>query len=334
MMRVRFLLGAAFFALAAPAGADAPARADTPRVQHERLLVPPEAMIDAAREAEYFGHVAIGDRERAAGHIPEAAIACARALHIHKDPVVGGRLGVLLVQAGKYGQAADLLLIALQYARTTTAERESFFRAYELARKHGAWVDVVASEEGAAVALDGEVRNPEGYSAFSVFVVAGEHRLTAVLEGFHDATVPITVRAGEDMRVKIELRPLFKRLERTKPRNEPAPHASTNIVGDPNHSRKEDPFYSSPQPDKPKDADESRCALDRLRRGRQTFAFFVCVTSQCVHARHVHDVIITEEASNDRTSLVLKRLRLKQFDYKRFRAAELGRVGLRLSERS
>ena len=30
-------------------------------------------------------------------------------VHIHKDPVVGGRLGVLLVEAEKYGQAADLL---------------------------------------------------------------------------------------------------------------------------------------------------------------------------------------------------------------------------------
>lgn len=250
-MRVRFLLGAAFFALAAPA------RADTPVVRDEQIITPPEAMLDAAREAEYFGLVAIGDRERAAGHVPEAAIAYARALHIHKDPVVGGRLGVLLAQAEKYGQAADLLSIALKHARTTTAERETYFRAYELARKHGAWVDVIVSEEGAAVALDGEVRNPEGYSAFSIFVVTGAHRLTAVLEGFHDATVPITVRAGEDMRVRIEMRPLFKRLERTKQRNEPAPLASTNIFGDPNYNRKEDPTYEDPKM-KPKDATESR----------------------------------------------------------------------------
>ena len=76
------------------------------------------------------------------------------------------------------------------------------------------------------------------------------------------------------------------------------------------------------------------CGVDRLRRGRQTFAVFVRVTSQGVHARHVHDVIITEEASNDRTSLVLKRLRLKQFDYKRLRTADLGGVGLPPSDKS
>jgi len=250
-MRVRFLLGAAFFALAAPA------RADTPVVRDAQIPTPPEAMLNAAKEAEYFAHVAIGDRERAAGHVPEAAIAYARALHIRKDPVVGGRLGVLLVQAGKYGQAADLLSIALKHARTPTAERETYFRAYELTRKYGAWVDIIVSDAGAVVALDGEDRNPGRYSAFSIFVLTGDHRLTAVLQGFHNATVPFTVRADEDMRVEIELRPLVKRLERTTPpgppRNEPAQHVTTNVATDPNYNRKEDPFYEEPKPDKPQE---------------------------------------------------------------------------------
>lgn len=252
-MRVRVPLAAAFLVFGASA------RADTPRPHDEQIPTPPEVMLDAAKEAEFFANVAIGDRERSAGHVPEAAIAYARALHIRKDPVVGGRLGVLLVQAGKYGQAADLLSIALKHARTTTAERETYFRAYEVARTHGAWVDVIVSEAGAAVALDGEARNPGGYSAFSTFVVTGEHRLTAVLEGFNDATVPFTVRAGEDMRVEIALRPLFKRLEReNKPRNVASTNTSTNVYGDPNYNPKEDPTYGEPKPTKPKDAADSR----------------------------------------------------------------------------
>lgn len=200
LMRNRFVIVAAFLGLT-----EAPARAD------EQVPTPPEVMLDAAKEAEFFGSVAIGDRERAAGHIPEAAIAYAQALKIRRDPVVGGRLGVLLVQAEKYAQAADLLSIALTHARTTTAERETYFRAYEVARQHGAWVDIVISQAGAAVSLDGESRNPGGYSAFSIFVVTGEHRLTATMEGFQNATVPFAVRAGEDMRLDIELHPLFRR---------------------------------------------------------------------------------------------------------------------------
>ncbi len=243
-MRVRI-------ALAVLLGLGAPAQA-------QEIPTPPEAMLDAAKEAEFFGSVAIGDRERAAGHVPEAAIAYARALHVRRDPVVAGRLGVLLVQAEKYGQAADLLQIALKHAKAPTTERETYFRAYEEARKHGAWVDIIISEAGAAIALDGEARNPGGYSAFSIFIVAGEHRLTAVLEGFFDATVPFTVRAGEDMRVEIKLRPLFKRLEREKmPRNAISAHGSTNIYGDPNYDPKEDPTYEDRKATKLKGAADS-----------------------------------------------------------------------------
>jgi len=229
-MRVRIVLAVLL-------GLSLPARA-------QDIPVPPGAILDAAKEAEFVASVAIGDRERAAGHVPEAAIAYARALQIHQDFVVAGRLGVLLVQAEKYGQAADLLQIALKHARASAAERESYFRAYEVARKHGAWVDIIISEAGATIALDGEPRNQGGYSAFSIFIVTGEHRLTATLEGFFDATVPFTVRAGEDMQVKIPLRPLFKRLERSKPPStEQRTAMSTNVVGDPNYDPKEDPFH-------------------------------------------------------------------------------------------
>ena len=250
---MRFVLIAAFLVF------DAPARAET---HDQEIPTPPEAMLDAAKEAEFYANVAIGDRERAAGRIPEAAMAYARALQIRKDPIVGGRLGVLLVQAEKYAQAADLLSIALKYAQAPTAEREAFFRAHETARKHGAWVDVIVSQAGAAVALDGDARNPGGYSAFSIFVIKGEHRLTAVLEGFQDATVPFTVRPGENMRVAIELRPLFRKLERFSPpptpRVEPPSAPSTNVKGDPNYNSKEDPFYEDPKSPKPKDAADSR----------------------------------------------------------------------------
>ncbi len=252
-MRMRFVLIAAFLAFGAPA------RAET---HDQEIPTPPEAMLDAAKEAEFYANVAIGDRERAAGRVPEAAMAYARALQIRKDPIVGGRLGVLLVQAEKYAQAADLLSIALKYAQAPTAEREAFFRAHETARKHGAWVDVIVSQAGAAVALDGDARNPGGYSAFSIFVINGEHRLTAVLEGFQDATVPFTVRPGENMRVAIELRPLFRKLERFSPpptpRVEPPSAPSTNVKGDPNYNSKEDPFYEDPKSPKPKDAADSR----------------------------------------------------------------------------
>ncbi len=250
-MRMRFVALVALLGLT-----ESSARAD------EHAPQPPEAMLYAANEAEFFASVTIGDRERAAGHVPEAAIAYARALKIRRDPVVGGRLGVLLVQAEQYAQAADLLSIALTHARTTTAERETYFRAYEIARQHGAWVDVVVSQAGAAVALDGEARNPGGYSAFSMFVVNGDHRLTATLDGFQDATIPFTVRVGEDMRLNVELQPIIRRQQRlissTPPSTGPCNALSSNVKGDSNYDPKEDPFYEDPKAKKSKADDAVR----------------------------------------------------------------------------
>lgn len=56
------------------------------------------------------------------------------------------------------------------------------------------------------------------------------------------------MRAGENVRVEIELRSLFKRLEReSKPRNVAFTNASTNVYGDPNYNPKEDPTYEDPK---------------------------------------------------------------------------------------
>jgi len=257
-MRKRFVVVAALLGLT-----ETSARADSPRPRaDEHLPQSPEAMIDAANDAEFFASIAIGDRERAAGHIPEAAIAYARALKIRRDPVVGGRLGVLLVQVGKYAQAADLLSIALIHARTTTVERQTFFRAYEVARQHGAWVDVVISQAGAVVALDGEARNPGGFSAFSMFVVTGVDGRRGTPEGDNEATPPVIERGGEELRLNVELSRRFRRQARLNP---PAPTClaaapilGSNVVTDRNYNPKEDPFHVSPQAAKPEDADDSR----------------------------------------------------------------------------
>ena len=55
---------------------------------------PPEAV----ETAQFTALVAKADRERAAGRLPEAAMAYAEAFKIKEDPIVGGRLGALLVE--------------------------------------------------------------------------------------------------------------------------------------------------------------------------------------------------------------------------------------------
>ncbi|UQA60399.1 hypothetical protein [Polyangium aurulentum] len=185
-------------------GSVAPAWADVPGP-----TVAPDAIEDAADEARFTALAAKGDRERAAGRLPEAAIAYAQALGLRGDPLVAGRLGVLLVKLGRPEQAAELLLDAIQRAsKTTREERQGFLRAYDEAMAQGCWVEVVISHAHTRVTLDGRSKNRAGHSAFFVFVMAGEHEVRASLEGYQDAAEKFTAIKGTDMRVPLTLRPL------------------------------------------------------------------------------------------------------------------------------
>ncbi|MDI3284801.1 PEGA domain-containing protein [Polyangium sp. 15x6] len=187
-------------------GLTATALADEPR---EASPVPPDALEDAAKKARFTSYVIDGDRARAAGRATAAARAYAAALDVRHDPLIAGRLGVLLVQLGKPVDAADLLLDAIQRATNATAEeRQGFLKAYDAARAEMTWVDVTISHAGTKLTLDGEPRNRDGFSALSMFVAPGEHELRARLDGYEDAVETFTARKGQEMRVTLTLRAL------------------------------------------------------------------------------------------------------------------------------
>jgi hypothetical protein len=196
MMRV--CVGAAvLLGLTAPAWADQAEGSEAPDA------------VQAADEAQFAELVAKGDRERAAGRLPEAATAYAQALGIRGDPLVAGRLGVLLVKLGRPEHAAERLLDAIQRAtQASSQERQGFLRAYDEALAQGCWVQVVISHAHTRVTLDGKPKNRAGHSAFFVFATAGEHEIRASLEGYQDASAKFTAIKGTDMEVMLTLRPL------------------------------------------------------------------------------------------------------------------------------
>ncbi len=63
--------------------------------------VRPDAIDQLAQDVEFDMRVMKGDDERAAGHLTAAATSYALALRIRRDPLLAGRLGVLLVKIGK-----------------------------------------------------------------------------------------------------------------------------------------------------------------------------------------------------------------------------------------
>ena len=179
---------------------------------------------DVAAAVRFEALAAMGDRARAAGRLREAAIAYGQALEVRSDPLVAGRLGVLLVEMGTPEQAPELLLAAPQRAtQALPAERQAFFRAFEAAQAQGAWIEVVVSHAGASVLLDGVARNRAGRSAFYVFVLAGKHEIKASLAGYQDAVVTFEAEKKKDRPVYVTFVPL--------PEAEPVEAAASAVAG-------------------------------------------------------------------------------------------------------
>ncbi|TKC99608.1 hypothetical protein [Polyangium fumosum] len=223
-----------------------PARGEGPQFVHA------DSLTQATRESAFAAHVAKGDRERAQGRLYDAAAAYADALAIRHDSVVAGRLGVLMVH-DRPAHAAELLLDAIKHANTTPAERKTFSDAYEVVRTKGAWVDVIISHAGARTTLDGKPRNESGFSAFAMFVLAGEHEVRASLPGFVDDARTFRVVPKEDMRIELELKPIadFDSEPRLLTReNRSSSGDSPNELGhESTYTKQEDPFgYEDPKP--------------------------------------------------------------------------------------
>ncbi|TKD06227.1 hypothetical protein [Polyangium fumosum] len=219
-----------------------------------------ESPIDTTEEGEesaddmrFRALASLGDHERTAGHLRAAARAYMAALDVRSDPLVDGRLGVLFVQLGRPELAPELLLDAIHRASTTPKEREGFFKAHEVARAQGSWIELIVSHAGAQVTLDGEPKDTGGHTASWFFVRAGEHVVRAKLDGYKEAVETFTALKGEDRPVRITLKPLP-----APPPSEPAVYAPKKkppkivapavVAGETKLSKQEDPYADDDNP--------------------------------------------------------------------------------------
>ncbi|MDI1483578.1 tetratricopeptide repeat protein [Polyangium sp. y55x31] len=216
------------------------ARAEEPPPKQESAVpgaVTPDTMFEAL--------TAMGDLKRAAGRLTSAAMNYQKALRIRRDPVIAGRLGVLLARLGLYEEAAEHLLDGFQRGRgASPAERESFKTHYNEVLAKGSWVKVVVSHAGARLMLD-ERRGVGGPTAFFVFMEPGEHTIHGNLEGFEDAEVTFTVEKGRDREVEVTFkpRPAPVVFDETSPAKAPLSDiAPAIVIQDPRYTRQEDPY--------------------------------------------------------------------------------------------
>lgn len=178
------------------------------------LLAAPVAASDAPPQ-DFAALVKRGDQARIAGNWSVALEAYAKALELRDDPLVAGRVGLVLSAFQEYDAAAGKLFHAIERgAGVDDAERTRFFQAFLLAQKHTCRLDVIVVQNGVKLELDNDERF-SGRREFWAFVKAGKRKLHATLEGFEDQTIEIDARKGGQLSLRIELRPI-------KPPEEPA----------------------------------------------------------------------------------------------------------------
>lgn len=240
--------------------ASLPARAEQPDSPMTLGPAPTKEQVEKARLAEMASLIATGDAEKRAGRWPQAANAYARALRLGDNPLVGGRLGVLLVRLGNHVLGADYLLDAIDRADSAPSwERIEFLKAYDVAKSQVCRVSVEVSEAHAQILLDGTVKQEDGVSAFTMFIEPGDHEFRARMKGFDDAVVNFSAKKATSIRVSLALVPKTPTLPELPALSVtpalpvhvyPPLLPSSNIATDPNYSTKEDPFYEAPKPPK------------------------------------------------------------------------------------
>ncbi|HRI69115.1 MAG TPA: hypothetical protein PK156_33020 [Polyangium sp.] len=244
------------FCLGVCLSASAVARAEIPADQSQTLT-------DAEKEARLRLFVKMGDQARLAGRNEEAATAYKAALDIQPDPIISGRLGLVLMKLGQLDRAGEELYEAVvhgQSASVSTQERREIAAAYDKAKALTTWVDVDISHAGAKVTCDGLPWNRKGFSSFWRFAMPGEHTLHAHLDGYKDAVATFTANPGEEIRVSLKFESLEmpKQLDVPRPavekhgdRNFPPMIRASNVATDSNYDPREDPSYGEPKDTKP-----------------------------------------------------------------------------------
>ncbi|MRG91653.1 hypothetical protein [Polyangium spumosum] len=169
----------------------------------------PETIRAAAEEARFREHVRRGDRAKATGRLADALDAYSDALAIRPDPLIAGRLGVVLVALNSPAEAADLLHDAVNRDwKADAVERGQFSDAYSVARAAVCMIDVQISHIPETTTLDGKRINGRRRSAFFTFVMPGEHEIRATLTGYRDGRAVFTACKGGSMDVPVTLTPL------------------------------------------------------------------------------------------------------------------------------
>lgn len=133
-------------------------------------------------------HALVKDAVRAVndGRLNDAVKAYNAALDIRSDPLIAGRLGLILAMfdapSNQVAAAINLYRAISEHAGTSRSERKTFFDAFDLAQTRICRVDITTSDVNSFVQIDDEEPHKSN-GAFWHYIEPGIHEIIGTLEG-------------------------------------------------------------------------------------------------------------------------------------------------------
>ncbi len=157
---------------------------------------------------EFVIHKKRGDRSLTAGRLSDALSSYGKALAIQYDPVVGGRVGLILLALRDFAPAAHQLHRAVNDTSTSLSKQDrlDFSKAYSDALLKVCRVNINVEHVGTRVEIDG-VESGHGRTDFWLFLGPGKHVIRAALQGFGDTTETIETPPGTQRNVALVMQP-------------------------------------------------------------------------------------------------------------------------------
>jgi len=167
----------------------------------------PNKPLSEADEMRFRALVKDAVRAANARRLLDAIKAYDAALDLQRDPLIQGRLGLILAMfdepSYQVGAATNLYRAIAEHAGTSRAERQAFFDAFDLVQTRICRVDITTSDVNSYVQFDNH-KPQKSDGAFWQFIEPGKHEIVATLKDHDDVRQTFDCPKGKRINVSLD----------------------------------------------------------------------------------------------------------------------------------
>ena len=167
----------------------------------------PEKQLSEADEMRFRALVKDGARAADDGRLNDVIRAYMAALDIRRDPLISGRLGLVLAMtndpSAQVIAAGSLYKAISEHAGVSRAERKAFFDAFDLVQSKICRIYVTTNDVNAVVQMDDNKRI-KSHGSYWEFAEPGKHEIVGTLDDHDDVRSSIVCPAGKRIEVFLD----------------------------------------------------------------------------------------------------------------------------------